>query len=263
MLSHQVLRGLNEAIEFWWCKAKFSLPFPLESDALLQPLSCEVGPASVFWNKIFWKAWGIEWWFLSDVGQSWGLVTAFSMCVSPWTLPRSARAALDSASQAYLCAAWLLSSPTPYLGLLPVCCEPGPPLSPVGTASWTPASYLIFRCLLPWPCTTATVSGGASCFSWHWGLSHQHQTLVWRRTCASAKLFDTLHNQGKHFYCSLSRPCCPKFPFTSAPRSFQRYFSWSYPAAVPELTASCSVDPTGSPSRREGGLPFSPKLTAF
>lgn len=67
----------------------------------------------------------------------------------------------------------------------------------------------------------------------------------------------------RHFYPSLSRPCCPKFPFTSVQHSFQCYFSWSYPAAVPELTASCRVDPTGSPSRREGGLPFSPKLTAF
>lgn len=164
MLSHQVLWGLNEAIEFRWWKAKFSLPFPLESDAQRN-----------------------IWYF--------------------------------SAS------------------------SPGP---------------------VPQPLSVRPAAGScASCLSWHQELSHQHQTLVWRRTCASAKLCDTLHNQGKHFYPSLSRPCCPKFPFTSVQHSFQCCFSWSYPAAVPELTASCRVDPTGSPSRREGGLPLSPRLTAF
>lgn len=190
------------------------------------------------------------------------------MCVSPWTLPKPARAALDSASQAHLCAAWLLSSPAPYLGFLPVCCEPGPT-----RALWAlphehqhPIWYFSASSPgpVPQPLSVRPAAGSCvSCLSWHQELSHQHQTLVWRRMCASAKLCDTLHNQGKHFYPSLSRPCCPKFLFMSVHDSFQHYFSWSYPAAVPELIASCSVDPTGSPSRREGGLPFSPKLTAF
>lgn len=62
----------------------------------------------------------------------------------------------------------------------------------------------------------------------------------------------TEHKWGKHFYSPLSRPRCPEFPFMFVQYSFQHcYFSWNYPVSICELTASCGVDPTGSPSQWE------------
>lgn len=261
MLSHQVLQGLNEAIEFWWWKAKFSLPFPLESDTLLQPLlwsgSCFCILKQGLLKSMRHQLLFFEW-YKTELGLS---NCFFHVCVSPWTLPRPVQAALDSASF-----------------------HLGPASSPL-VCGWpaliSRSLSCLFACVLwagspheshghcltkhqhPVRCFSACSPGlvlqplsVAGCLSWHQGLARQHQTLVWRRTRAFAKLYHTIHNQGKHFYPSLSRPCCPEFPFTFVQHSFQCYFSWSYLAAAPELTASCSVDPTGSPSQREGRIPF-------